>query len=328
MLLSRPGSKITMAHPREMPGQKLRITAAVCIDAWDEHSLNAICSLRQQSLSRDFFEILIVGDAELSSHLERLSADGEFYPGLRHVTTASTHKTELRALAAAEARAPIVAFLDRQASAKPNWLASFCRTFDRFGERAIVVGGRVLPVWEVPRPDWLSDQLLPELSLVDLGDEVRFVEAAERIAAVNIAFRTSNAGALNRFTQARAFSTGLLTDTFTCDAGYGADPDIYDPLATVEYRITSKSLDQRQFRTRAARRAIAGILRSKPAPAETVDEAWRAAKAFFMACPPSDRTVRALVLSQNDPNGFASQLRAIHDVFLSLLSGISEADDE
>ena len=48
------------------------------------------------------------------------------------------------------ARAPLVAFIDDDVRAQPDWVAAIARAFDEHPD-ADVVGGRVLPIWPYDR---------------------------------------------------------------------------------------------------------------------------------------------------------------------------------
>ncbi len=88
-----------------------------------------------------------------------------------------------------QSRAPIVAFLDDDATAAADWAAQMLAAFDGFGDRTGVVGGPVYAAWLSSKPDWLYDDLLEYLSIVDRGDTLRAVGPDEWLAGCNIAYR-------------------------------------------------------------------------------------------------------------------------------------------
>ena len=68
-----------------------------------------------------------------------------------------------------EARAPLIAILDDDMRAEPDWVAAIVRAFREHPE-ADVVGGRVLPLWPAAPPVWLTREHWGPLGLVDHGD--------------------------------------------------------------------------------------------------------------------------------------------------------------
>jgi glucosyl-dolichyl phosphate glucuronosyltransferase len=309
-----------------------RITAAICLDRPEPAAVQAVGSLIQQSLPKDAYEILLIGDRQADWCAVSSTAAWDAIPNLRRVEDAVADITAARNLALRCSQAPLVALLDPRATAEPGWLASLCRTFEQFGEIAGAVGGRVRPVWEVPRPAWLGDELLSELSLLDLGEEARLVAAGERLSAVNIAFRRASVeagGGFRALADARPLGAAIALPPLPIDEiAASIERAVYDPLAAVDYRVPADRLRQQWFRMRAAWQAVADLARAPaPTPAATAQR-WQRVKDFFFGCPPSERTIRGLVLEQQDPQHFRGQMAAIYDSLFCLLSGVSEADDD
>ena len=67
------------------------------------------------------------------------------------------------------ARAPLVAFIDDDVRAQPDWVAAIARAFCEH-PKADMVGGRVLPLWRSTPPAWLTRDHWAPLALVDHGE--------------------------------------------------------------------------------------------------------------------------------------------------------------
>jgi glycosyltransferase involved in cell wall biosynthesis len=102
-----------------------------------------------------------------------------------------------------EALAPVIAFLDDDVRAEPDWVAAIVRAFREHPE-ADVVGGRVLPIWPAAPPRWLTRDHWPPLALVDHGEVPVVVTLEHPICLVG-------AGACRRpvFDVVGLFATGL-----------------------------------------------------------------------------------------------------------------------
>lgn len=72
-----------------------------------------------------------------------------------------------------EARGQVIAFTDDDVTVHPDWLMHLMHTMERFS--CAGVGGRVVPVWTVPKPDWLETEgphkLMNAVVSFDLGTE-------------------------------------------------------------------------------------------------------------------------------------------------------------
>ena len=284
----------------------------------------AVNSLVQQSLPKDAYEILLIGDADATN------GPWAAVPNLHPVAGAAAEAGDPRNLAVRLSQAPSDC-LSRCACGRRTGVAGeLLPDLEDFGKAARAVGGRVRPLWEVPRPDWLGDELLPDLSLVDLGDEARFIAAGEHLAPVNMAYCKATLEALGGFHRA-ALRTPLSAvgpapqpiDEITSSGGKA----VYDPLTTVGCStVPTDRLIPEWFRRNAAWRAVSDLLRLPPPTAAALGERWRAVKDFFFDCPPTERTIRGLVLRQDDPRRFQQQITAIYDSLFCLLSGIGKPD--
>lgn len=101
------------------------------------------------------------------------------------------------------ARAPILAFLDDDVEAAPDWLSSLKRAFDAHPE-ADCVGGRVRPRWRTPRPVWLTND---HVGAIAVQDRPHFFTVGPRNASpclltANFACRRSVFGEVGLFSPA------------------------------------------------------------------------------------------------------------------------------
>lgn len=102
-----------------------------------------------------------------------------------------------RALAWVEDDDAVLAFIDDDAAVQPGWYQALVRRWDEAPERVACIGGPIAPSFAVRPPAWLSDQILPALTVLDRGPEVKDLDPArdEAVYGANISFR---AGPLRR----------------------------------------------------------------------------------------------------------------------------------
>ncbi|MFM8320498.1 MAG: glycosyltransferase family 2 protein, partial [Chloroflexota bacterium] len=131
----------------------MSVTVLICAyteKRWDELA-QAVRSAQNQELSPD--EVVLVVDYN-PALLERARAA---FPGVRVVENCET-----KGLAGARntgitlAQGEIIAFLDDDAAAAPDWLKWLVAAYE--DPRAIGVGGSIEPIWPAGRPAWFPDE--------------------------------------------------------------------------------------------------------------------------------------------------------------------------
>jgi glycosyltransferase involved in cell wall biosynthesis len=310
-----------------------RIAAAICTYQRYDLLPGAIESALAQTLPRDSFEVVVVDNSPDPDRSVREAAAFAQHDNLVWHHEPRPGLSNARNVAARLCSAPLIAYLDDDARADAVWLASIADCFDQFGDAVQVVGGRVRPWWGAPRPDWLPDEMLGDITVVDLGPERRLLGDREWVAGANIAFRVAALRAAGWFDTSLGRTGGgasllsaeetALTDRIRALGGQVA----YDPLAAVDHWVDPERLTQRWFRRRAAWQAVSDYLRDPRARFDRSEEAWAAVKGFLLRQNPANRTLRGLALEQEGAAEFRWQISAVYNAVTALLAGLDERDD-
>ncbi len=247
----------------------IRITAAICTHNRDEVLGEAIESLLNQTLPPDQYEVLVV-DNNSSDATAGLVAN--FSPG-RNLTYLFEPRQGLsyaRNTAVRAAAGEIIAFLDDDAIASPQWLAALLEAYAAYPD-AWAVGGKVEPQWAGQRPDWLTDKLLPQLSMRDLGSQTAPLSPHQTLFGVNCSFRRSIFATIGLFRTDLGRDGGLLMGSeevelqkriWACNKLI-----IYTPAALVWHRVPAERLCRRYFVRLAYYK---GISQARLIPTQTV----------------------------------------------------------
>jgi len=310
-----------------------RITAAICTHERYDMLPGAVESALAQDLPAGSFEVIVVDNSPDAARSAREAAAFADRPALRWYHEARPGLSNARNVAARHARAPNIAYLDDDARAEPGWLGALLACFDAFGPDLKVAGGRIRPWWGAPRPAWLPDEMLGDITVVDLGPERRLLGPEEWLAGANIAFRR------DALAEAGGFDTSLgrtgggasllsaeetaMTERIRALGGLVA----YEPAAAVDHWVDPERLTQRWFRRRAAWQAVSDYLRDPRGRLAQGEKAWEAVKAYLLTRNPADRTLRGLALEQSDPGDFRWQVAALYNAVTALLAGLDERDD-
>jgi glycosyltransferase involved in cell wall biosynthesis len=198
------------------------------------------------------FEILVVDNGsrdDTRAVVERLSAD---MASVRYVHEPEAGLSRARNRGAADARAPLLVYLDDDAEPVPGWLAAVRAAFRE--TPAAIVGGPILARFEVPPPPWLTEHL-SLLSCQDLGSERRLVDRPPYVFGANLAVRRDDLVRLGGFdVSLDRLGKKLLQDEDTdlCERVLaGGRTIVYEPRAGVLHWIPPERVTREYLRRRA-----------------------------------------------------------------------------
>ncbi|CAD0232046.1 MULTISPECIES: glycosyltransferase [Planktothrix] len=145
------------------------ISAIICTHNREQYLGLAIDSLLQQDFSD--FEIIVVDNA--STDRTRQVVESRLpNPKLRYIYEPVTGLSVARNTGAKNSQSPIIAYLDDDAIATPQWLRVLYSAYENHPKLAIA-GGKVTLIWpeKIIPPPWLSDNLAGNLGEYNLGDQ-------------------------------------------------------------------------------------------------------------------------------------------------------------
>ena len=162
----------------------LKLSVVVCTHNNASYLRKALASLVAQDVPEDEYEIVVVNNASTDDTAEAAAG----FPPVRYVYEKRLGLSIARNAGIRAARSPIVAFLDDDAEADPGWVRALLACYEAH-DNVWAVGGKVLPIWGGPVPEWLTERYHRSLSLIDLGGDVRSLSWPERVIGVNCSFR-------------------------------------------------------------------------------------------------------------------------------------------
>lgn len=299
------------------------ITVAICTRDRYHVLPRAIESLLAQRTAPQ--RILVIDNSPDTHAARAFAARFAGRAGLDYQVTPATGISMARNAALEATRTPILAFLDDDAAAAPDWVAELLRAFEASGDDAAVVGGRVVPEWESPQPAWLHPELLGYLSLVDWGGGLRPAQPTEWFAGTNIAYRAEALRQAGGFSErlGRGGGSDLLSNEETeaarrMEARGGRR--FYQPAACVTHLIPSARLTQNWFRKRAAWQAVSDCIADPEAVRQRIDRDMDAHARRRVATVP----LRRLYARFDDAQMFRSQMSAVYYATARMLLGAGE----
>ncbi|MEM9266326.1 MAG: glycosyltransferase family 2 protein [Cyanobacteria bacterium P01_F01_bin.13] len=154
---------------------ELVISAIICTHNRAQYLGAAIDSLLAQTLKN--VEVIVVDNASTDATAEvvqRRLTD----PRLRYVYEPTLGLSMARNTGANAAKGDILAYLDDDAEASPQWLASLLEVYQN-NSKVAIAGGKVTLLWPPginQPPAWISEDLASGLGAYDLGNQVRYIK--------------------------------------------------------------------------------------------------------------------------------------------------------
>ena len=310
-----------------------KISVAIC--TYNRYNVleKAVESLRHQTLPEDKFDIYIIDNSPDFEYSKKMKKQYKKISNLHYVIEKTPGLSNARNVAADLCNTEFIAYLDDDAIASPKWVEKIIEAVDTFGKKVDVIGGRIDPIWELPRPDWLGDALLGNVSVVNWGGKCRIASEDEWFAGANIIFRVH---ALQKFggfatNLGRKGSGAVLLSNEESElvAKIRASGHllIYQPEARVDHLVEAKRLEREWFRKRASWQAVSDFLMNPDEQSKYIKEDWENIRAYINSMPPEDRSIRALKIATDDPNVFEWQLSAVYTITRLSLCGFDGLED-
>lgn len=280
-----------------LSGVPSEVAVAVCTNRAPGAVAEALAALRAQ-VPADDLALVTSGLDEGAVDAHRGAFHGpllvEPRPGLSHA----------RNRALAWRPDGVVAFVDDDAVAVEGWYAALRQVWGEAPEDVACVGGPIRPRYAAPPPTWLSEPILPALTLLDLGPaQLDLDPFVTTVYGANVSFRAAPLLSAGGFDPAFGHSEGRVFFSEEDEAqralarlGFRVR---YVPGAAVEHVIPADRLTRGSFlRRRFAYGAALGLRRARTRPAAARQAASSAAGLLVAAAQRQDalameRAVRA-----------------------------------
>lgn len=225
----------------------------------------SIQSLLEQDIATEKFEIIVVDNSNDGAQVQAFSQHYAGLKNVRYIHEKTPGLSNARNVGAHLARAPIVAYIDDDAIAAPNWASEVLAAFEEMGDAVAVVGGPVRPIWLMPRPDWLTVKMEGFFSILDYGCERRLLNAGEWLVGCNLSFRREVVISLGGFSTnlGRRGDLSLLSneENYLIDLIHAnAKKVVYAPNAIVNHQIDGSRTNADWLKRRMAWQAVSDIL--------------------------------------------------------------------
>jgi glycosyltransferase involved in cell wall biosynthesis len=231
----------------------ITVSAVVCTHNGGDVIEKAITSLQKQDYPDDLYEILVVNNAstdDTPAIIEKLSSAGP--KEIRCVDEPKLGLSNARNAGIQASQSEVIAFIDDDSMADEKWLSSLVQIFQQHD--AACVGGKVNPIWSIPPPSWLPEEIQLYLTIVDMGPEIRELHGLEYPSGTNISYRKTAVQEVGGF-DPRFGRTGSLLlsgeeDDLCQRLEAAGHKRYYNPSAIVNNPIPESRLTKKWFISR------------------------------------------------------------------------------
>lgn len=146
----------------------MELTVCICTHNRPHYLRECLEGLGRQTAPAESYAVLVVDSAstgEPRAALQRLVAS---VPGVELLRLEQAGISAARNAGAWAARSPYVAYLDDDAIPAPDWVGSILAAISERPRAPALIGGRILPCWQAPLPNWWPPSLRGVLSIIEV----------------------------------------------------------------------------------------------------------------------------------------------------------------
>ncbi len=169
-----------------------KLSIVVCTFNRENYIETTLQHLIQQNIDKQLVEIVIVNNNS-TDHTEEICKqliDQHPAEPIRYFLEKNQGHSYSRNRGIQESKGELIAFIDDDAFVQPDFSEQILRFFEN-NHAAMVIGGKIIPVYETGEPPWMSRFLLPLVSALDMGDHVKPFKGRKFPIGANVIFRRS-----------------------------------------------------------------------------------------------------------------------------------------
>jgi GT2 family glycosyltransferase len=302
------------------------ITVAIC--TYNRHAYLRkllLLLLSEQTLSPDLYEVIIVDNSDDSLAREAFSRHFPEHSNLSIIESSPPGLSRARNVALEACSTRYIAYLDDDASPKPEWLSAILRAFTTHDPA--VVAGPIDPIWPHAQPEWLPHKYVACLTILDFGQNDRWLSGQEFAFGANMAFKADvlrEVGGFNVGLGRTGAHSLLSEEEFEAQLALRrrGHRTFYAAAAGVVHTVHPNRLSRNYFRARMAWQAISERLRDPPVQHSDWSQRELATAADTLGL----RELMSRLMTYGDAQAFSAQLDVIYHLFAILLES-KDLDD-
>ncbi|MEO2205059.1 glycosyltransferase [Paenibacillus pabuli] len=224
----------------------MRASVAICTHNRGNDTMQAVDSILKGDSDYTAYEILVI-DNRSTDNTKELFASLGFPEHVRYIFEPQLGLSYARNRAIEEAKGEFVMFLDDDALAAPTWVDEVIKIFDMDPDIGCV-GGKIVPIWEGGKPEWIPDDIVSLYTVMDFSDSIVEMKAPHIPFGANVSFRKSIFKEIQPFrVDLGRVGNNLMSSEESELIGRVrlVHKIYYSPYAVVEHKIAKSRLNKR-----------------------------------------------------------------------------------
>jgi len=295
------------------------VSVIICTHNRVQYLVQAIESVLEQVRDPQSCEVIVVDNASTDATPDTVRSLASNSTNLKYVTEHEAGLSRARNTGLESARGEYVAYIDDDATVESGWLARIPATFDEGGKEVACVAGRIIPIWDAPRPSWLHDDILSYLSVLDASSVPIRLSDDQTPFGANVIYRRGVlakvggfSNQLGRVGKRLLSNEEVLLQKRLMQFGYYT---YYDPNVSVRHHIHAERITKAWIRRRAYWQGVSdAILEKELTPGSSVMNEIRRMRALLPFVRHPLRLVALLNHWSDDPRVFATGCFALRTI--------------
>jgi glycosyltransferase involved in cell wall biosynthesis len=146
----------------------MELTVCICTHNRPHYLHDCLAGLARQTAGEDAFAVLVVDSGSTGDAPAELASLVAATPNASLIRVDQTGVSLARNAGAWACHTPYIAYIDDDAIPADDWVARILAALAETTSPPAVLGGRVLPLWEAPLPDWWPSRLRGVLSIIEV----------------------------------------------------------------------------------------------------------------------------------------------------------------
>jgi glycosyltransferase involved in cell wall biosynthesis len=165
------------------------LSVIICTYNRADRLLLALEALTKQTISSKEFEVLVVDNRSTDNTSAICKSFQARFANFRYIYEPTQGLSKARNTGWQTTQSSYIAYLDDDAIPSEQWIEAILTVFETVQPTPASIGGPIYPLWEIPRPEWITPIMETLFTMLDGGDTPRWFNEDEYPWGANVIYR-------------------------------------------------------------------------------------------------------------------------------------------